>query len=246
MVNTLDRDPSLLDPNQWMLLTNLIHNYEEKNLLSLALKISNERNILNRSNVNELIQMFYDAAGNFLRKNKNISELSPSDRSILLHTSSTNLTCFGAQFIYFYGHLIDHELFWSYLNPIYGRVTMDFTRWSAKFAHTDLILSKLALCLFALSNNSRIFYSDIRVEYENSKNILSIENQYVELTWKYLLYKYDFQRSIKSFLYIIQWFLSATVFLSHAHNVQLHINDIETLVERTELELILDDIDDDN
>jgi hypothetical protein len=80
------------------------------------------------------------------------------------------------------------------------------------------------------------------MEYKNSNQILNIENKYADLTWKYLIYKYGYKQAIQRFVCLIQWFLSISVVMSYLRNTQVHANDIESMVEQTELKLILDDV----
>ena len=42
---------------------------------------------------------------------------------------------------------------------------------------------------------------------------------------------------------MIKWFLTLSVFMPYAHDADTHVNDVELLVEETEMALILDDVD---
>jgi len=55
----------------------------------------------------------------------------------------------------------------------------------------------------------------------------------ITYTWKYLLYKYGHHQAVKRFLNLILWFDTPIT----------HVNDVDSLIEQTELTLILDDID---
>lgn len=143
----------------------------------------------------------------------------------------------------YHSNLINDQMFWNYLENLYGKLTMDSHRWAARFVEQDIILFKLILALFTFSTNSRIFHQNIFIEYTNINHILQIQNKYAELTWKYLIYKYGYHQTIIKFINLIQWLLAITVSISHAHNIQSHVNDIQSLVQQIELTLVLDDSD---
>ena len=246
ILNLLDQDNSTLDSNQWTLLSNLIHSYQDSRLFSMCERIRNEihsSKIVREASLHHLLTTFYDIAGNSLCSNADITRLPFDDRLILLYTAATNATCLGAHFIYYHSHLIYYELFWHYLEPIYGRTAVNYTKWSSRFTDPDPILCKLSIALYTFSSNTRVFYRNIQSEYTNIKEILDIQNKYAEVTWKYLLYKNGYKDTVRKYLHMIEWFLALTVTMHHGHSIDKHVNDVESLVEKTELTLVLDDVD---
>ncbi|CAF4226121.1 unnamed protein product [Rotaria sordida] len=249
-LNLLKGDNSSLTNNQWILLSNLLNSYNESKLLLLSQQFNSEHNLskclitVNKDLVvRELMTCFYETAGIYLRFNNDINQLSSNDRSVLLHTAADNITCLGGIFIFHHCDLLNHKVLMNLLDVQYGKMTMKYHRCAARFTPSDIVLFKLALSLFAFSSNARIFHRDISIEFDNINQILEIQNQYVELTWKYLICKYGYCQAIQKFMNLIQWFLSMSVFMSCAHNAQAHVNDIESLIEQTELTFILDDAD---
>ena len=244
MRNLLDKDISSLDDSQWILLSNLVHMYQDTELFSLSEVIKSESDslkMINQSTWQNFLKCFYVTAGNSLRSNVDITHLESDDRSILLHTAANNVTCVGAMIIFYHSQLIHYPLLWKYLEGIYGKIAMNYNRWSAQFVDPDMILCKLSIALFALSTNTRMLCRNVQGEYQNLHQILSIQDRYTELTWKYLLYKYGYEESIKRYVHMIKWFLALTVYMQYAHCVDTHMNDVELLIEETELALILDD-----
>ncbi|CAF3443179.1 unnamed protein product [Rotaria socialis] len=77
----------------------------------------------------------------------------------------------------------------------------------------------------------------------NPIHILEIQNKYAEVAWKYLLYRYCYRESVKRFLNLIIWLTSINILLAHARTLVLHVNDIDCVIEQTELTFILDDVD---
>ncbi|CAF3732330.1 unnamed protein product [Rotaria sp. Silwood1] len=248
-LNLLEKDNSSLNNSQWILLSNIINSYDESKLFLLSKNLNTKHNLstslitINENIVRQLMTSFYETAGIYLRYNNDINNLSSNDRSILLHTAADNITCLGGIFIFYHTDLINHKNLMNLLDIQYGKTTMKYHRWATKFTPSDIVLFKLAVSLFAFSSNSRILHRDISLEFNCINTILEIQNKYAELTWKYLIYKYDYHQAIQIFINLIQWFLSMSVFMSYAHYAPTHVNDIESLIEQTELTLILDDVD---
>ena len=112
-----------------------------------------------------------------------------------------------------------------------------------KYIDPDIVLLKLALSLFAFSENTYSYSPNISTDLTNSLIILEIQNKYAEITWKYLLYKYGYHQAVKRFLKLTIWLEAMNIIISHAQSLSLYVNDINSLVEQTELTLILDDVD---
>ena len=203
-----------------MLLSNLTDSYQESNLFTMSERLRSEDKqldsvlMINENLVRDLMKGFYDTAGNSLRLNHDLNQLSFDDRSILLHTAADNVTCLGGLFVLQHSQLIFDRILWTYLENLYGTLTMSYHRWSAKYSEPDVVVFKLILFLFAFSSNGRTLHS-----------------------------KYGYDQAIRKFLHLIRWLLSVTVFMSQAHCAQTHQNDIQSLIEQTEITLLLDDVD---
>ncbi|UJR16585.1 hypothetical protein I4U23_003485 [Adineta vaga] len=249
-LNLLQKDISTFDNAQWTLLSNIIHSYDESKLLSLAKTLNNENQLcqlhsittINETLVTEFLTGLYEVAGICLHLNDDISHLPADDRYLLLQTAANNITCLGGIFVFYHSRLIDVETLWNHLECLYGENTMKYHRWSTQFVETDITLSKLGIALFAFSTNSRSLYRQIQNEYLDVSQILAIENQYAELTWKYLVYKYGQKQGVKKLVGLVRWMLAVTVFMSFAYNAERHVSDIRSLVDRAELTFLLDDV----
>jgi hypothetical protein len=198
---------------------------------------------INQTLIRQFILDIYKTAGICLSNNRDIRNLSSDDRSILVHTAADNVTCAGAVFVSYHSQLLDNKSFRNYFENIYGKLTMEYYSLSTKLTESDPIIFKLALGLVIFSTNSRIFYQNLFNEYTNPKEILDIQNQYAEVTWKYLLFQFGYDQAIIKYLHLIQWLLSLCNLIQYVHRTQQHQDDIISLIEQTELTLILDDVD---
>jgi len=161
----------------------------------------------------------------------------------MLHSAADNVTCMGGAFIMQHCCLYGLDAFLNTMNNKYGKSTMDIHIWARKFIDSDVALAKLAISLFAFSENTCCYYSNISQDLTNSINIFNIQNKYAEITWKYLLYKYGHYDAVKRFLNLTLWLASMNILSSHAQSLAIHITDIDSIIEQTEMTLILDDVD---
>ncbi len=193
--------------------------------------------------VNEFLTCTYETAGAYFRSNHDLCKLSFNDRSIILYNAADNVSCMSCGFFMHYCHLIHHDAFLNAMTRMYGKRTVDIHLWTMKFIDPDIVLVKLAFSLFALTEITYSYSSNISNNLTNPINILEIQSKYAEITWKYLLYRYGHYEAVKRFLNLISWLGAITIFMFHAQTLALHVNDVNSLVEQTELSLILDDVD---
>lgn len=247
-LNLLQSDNSLLTSNQWTLLSNVVHSYDEYKLKPISERILKEDGYfqstkpINEVFIDQFLTLVYEMTEPCLRLNRDLYDLSSKDRSILLRTGADCITCFGGVFIIERCRLTTFQPFLNVLEKNYGKDNLSRTLYSAKFIDPDSAFTKMGILLFVFSNPTCIFSEQTSVESINTNAIWQIQNIYAEVTWKYLLYKYGYYQAIKRFMNLIQCLFAVIETMSHLQNVQLHVNAIESLVEFTELNLILDDI----
>lgn len=242
---------SLLTNEQRSLLTNLMNNYDLPKLLLMAEELNGEESRtpavcsapVNQALVQNFIQGLYRAAGMAFRSNGDFRALSFADRSVLLATAVDNITCLGGIYVSSQTQLTNHRGLMNHLENVYGPSIIQQYQSSTTFVNCDPILFKLALALFSVSSVSRPCHQDLHDEFVQIKPIFQIEERYAELTWKYLLYKYSFQEAVQRYWKVVRWFLAMSVLMYHSHSALVHVNDVHSLIEETELNLLLDETD---
>lgn len=248
-MNLLQSDQSLLTTDQWTLLTNLFHCFKESSMLSSAQVLVDMHDSLQFSyNIYEtLIEGFlaslYEAVSNYLQQNDDLRRLPFDERSIMLRSAGDNVACLGGGFIMHYYSLYGLRSFLSIMNSKYGNRTVGILEQAMKYADPDIVLVKLSISLFAFSENNCCYGSHMTKNLTNPITILKIQNRYAEVTWKYLLYRYGFKESVKRFLNVTMWLSATHILVFHAQTLVPHNNDIESVIEQTEVTFILDDVD---
>lgn len=231
-----------------MLLLNLFHCFQESWVLSKTQIIIEKHNILQNSchmhaaSLDDLVVSIYEAAGSYLRSNDDFRKLPIDDRSIMLRSAADNIVCMIGTFTMEHYHLIHMDCFWNIMKAKYGKRGMDIQLWAGKYLDPDIVLVKLSISLFAFSENNCCYFPDISQRLTNPIRILEIQNKYAEITWKYLLYKYGYYESVKRFLNLTLWLTAVHNLVTHGQTLLLHLRDLESLIEQTEVTLIFEDI----
>lgn len=154
-----------------------------------------------------------------------------------------NITCLASVYTFAQMRLTENLSLMRCLSEIYGSMVMDYHRWLMKFAQCDSILFKLALALFSVLSNGRVYHQDGLNDCSNVRSIVEIGDRYGEVVWKYLLYKDGHDGAVKKYMWLIRWFLALSVLVYYVRGNKRHVYDVHGMVEETEIELLLNDDD---
>ena len=113
---------------------------------------------------------------------------------------------------------------------------------SIRFLDTDVILTKLSLALLIFSKNIFLFPARITIDRVDASSVLQIQHTYAELTWRYLLHKYNLREAVRRFVQLVQCLSAVIQTMCHLQGAQVHTDDVESVAENAELQLILNDI----
>ncbi|CAF0866238.1 unnamed protein product [Adineta steineri] len=249
VLNSLKPDHSLLTTSQWTLISNLYNSFDESQLSLLGKSLVDTHNSLQPMNVTyqKLVENYllslYETTGRYLRLNDDICKLSFTERSIVLRNAADNVPCMACAFIIHHFDLFSLDSFLKTLTLIYGHRPVSLSVWAMKFIISDIVIFKLALSLFALSKVAYIYSSDISIDSPNSSTLFHIQNKYAEVTWKYLNYRYGWYEAVKHFQSVIYCLMACTMLMAPVQSVSTHVDNVDSIVELTEVTLILDDVD---
>ncbi|CAF1435506.1 unnamed protein product [Adineta ricciae] len=190
----------------------------------------------------QLFSEVYQAAENYLRSNRNYAQLSYDDRAGFLRMAAESTTWSGLIFIWKQCQLSNCPSFVTYFQNYYGQNALNLVEHVLKYMETDVVIFKLGLSLFTFCNNLLLVPSTMVVKPASTLTTFRIQNNNAEITWKYLLFKYGLQLSVRRFLNLIKCFLSTIETMYEAQSIPVHVNAVEAVVERVELAFILDDI----
>lgn len=238
-------DASILTSNQWTYLSNLISIYDESEILSIAQRCIETYNTIDVNDLTffkEFFDKIYQTTGIYIRSNNDYCLLSSDERLAFLRNIADNVTCLSLGFCWNQSQIYNCSSFLNICTNSYGENFVRIIQQLSKFIDSDIIIAKLTISLFAFSNNLSLFSSNTIDKPLNTLTIYQIQNNYVEILWKYLFYKYGHYQSIQLFIHLTQCLLIAINTVFTVQNIDKHIQDITSLVEQIELASVLDDV----
>ncbi|CAF1064030.1 unnamed protein product [Rotaria sp. Silwood1] len=247
-LNLLQSDHSTLNADQWSVISNLSHCYDEYGGLSRGERFMREQELLpptmryESPAVIDLIQMILHDGQSLYKTNQDFLSLSVDDRCILLDNTFEHTASLSSNFILYKIRLMDIPIYYNILESITNPDNLPAARRIAKRLNFDVIIMKLFLSILCFSTiGYTIYLNSPPINLSNIKEILRIQDKYTELTWRYLVYKYNYEWAIKCFSDLIRCFFAVNEAVVKTHEIQWFTNTIHSIVEDTELSLIVDD-----
>jgi len=207
----------------------------EQNLLPYKLRYKS-------ISVMKLYQILLDGIQLLYKNNRDFISLSPYNRSILLHSTIKHTASVSVNFIMYQIRLLDQSAYYDAIGIItHPRVIPTAKRMAGRLDF-DVIIIKLFLVILSFSTINFTVYSNTPpVNLSNVKDILQIQDTYIDLTWRYLLYRYDYKQAVKCFSELIRCFFAIHDAIHQTEDVLWYLDTINSLVQKTEQSLILND-----
>ena len=228
-LNLLRSDPSELTYDQWNLISNLVHCYEEHSVLLYIRNYIQEQTTLpikmrcKTAAIDKLFESILCGVGLFFKSNQDFLSLCSHDRPILLRSAMENAGTCGSILVYREVQLSDQPDMPQSIETIYGTIVKNLSKYLLDEVDRDMTFVKLGLAMFAFSTTNYSCYSTIGFDQlTNIKDILRIQNMYAEVTWKYLLYKYNYAQTVIFFTNFIKTQLLINVAINEVRQSEHH------------------------
>jgi hypothetical protein len=230
-----------LSIDQWNLLSNLVHCYDEYSGYSFVQRYIHDQNSLpvklrfKCSSVRDFFTVIKSKIQQGIEKNRDCLSLSLHDRRILLRATVQYTSSIGSMFTLRQYQLLDYESFYESAETIFRPSAAAFTRCAIKQLDPDDTFIKLMLATFAFSTTKYTIYTkNILINETNIKAIVSIQDTYTEITWRYLLYKCNHREAVIRFSNLIRSLFFVIAAIVEANESQQFIEMVDTVIERTE------------
>ncbi|UJR08996.1 hypothetical protein I4U23_013246 [Adineta vaga] len=243
-LNLLRADRSTLTYEQWTLLSNIIHCHDEYSRFSIGEQFLQQQNKLPikiRFKIETTKEFFKSCASGAQLLFENIQDfvsLSSQDRSLLLRNTMKHIGGLTACIIFQTSKLFDNPAFCNTGETVYGVDTFN-SKYSAIYYDSNEIFMKLILTILIFSTPEYVRYTDTPCHnLQDAKTIYHIQEKYIELAWKYLLYKYDHDQAVRCFSNFIRCYLLLNKAVVAAVDLQHYKDLIDSLVKQTEQSLV--------
>ena len=236
----------MLTTDQWNLLSNLTHCYDEHNGYSYAERFIVEQNTLpikvrfKSAPVAAFLTSTLNRAQTLFEKNQDFLDLCSHDRSVLLRTTATHVASLSVHIILTRAQLMDHPAFLKSHEILLGPTTTTLGKRMYRQVDCDTVVMKLILAILSFSTTTYSVYNNISaVNLRNMKSVLKVQDTYTELLWRYLHYRYDEAQAVTRFLSFVRCILSVHEAIVKATEVQWYTEIVDDLVGLTEHSLSL-------
>jgi hypothetical protein len=263
-LDLLNADRSSLNVNQWGLISNITHIYdvlfEEHKQKLIHFQMQDEQKPvklrLKISKYQQLAATYIAFIVPFLERIPDYQSLEQSNRLTLIHNNLVTLTSFHGHYMMSVTGFTPYfnRNYAPIVNMIYGNEVVvgneKLRQRCDSIFHTDLFLAKLVLVMFTFSNItpclSFTLYptsKSMSDEVMFSKTLFQIQNTYVDVLWRYMLFRFrDENLVVRLYASIVCYCLHVQK-LSYqvAEQNDLHKDMMEKLTEQVETELNLQD-----
>ncbi|CAF2509458.1 unnamed protein product [Rotaria sp. Silwood2] len=259
-IDLLNNDRSLLTFDQWSLLSNINNAYNSRSPISNINNIISSQSIyppkirLKMANANfmDIIASMYAASEIFIKIIPDFSSMTNYYQNVLITRNILNLGGFNCQFMMRETNILKDAAYSNCLSSTYGTWIFNGTVRIADDIDPDGTLFKLLFVVLAFSACSDVVIppynkcdkisdysvSDVLIETNylsiNTQYLFEIQNKYVELMFKYMVYRYGYYEAALRFAALMKNFLYQSVLSANATEISKHDDMLKTLVDKTE------------
>lgn len=243
-MSLLESDRSELSNDEWRLLSNIKNCYDDQCKIDMARNFLIQQSSVPMKirfkveSVYELIQQLANSVRSLFERNSDFRSLPSNDQSLLLERTSkhaiglTSTFTLGASFLY------DDPGFDQTIAGIFGDQCISDGKLAYRSLDSDLVIVKLSLTMLMFSTLDCTLRIQNKMNlFTNVYQIQSIQDRYAQLTWKYLIYRYDYYYAVKCFSKLIQGIFAAIRSLEDANDVTGFQMMIDSVTEETKVHL---------
>ncbi|CAF0783118.1 unnamed protein product [Adineta ricciae] len=210
-VTNLLSDYSTLSSSQWNHISKLIFYHDTYGPLSVVQHFFSEQVALPAKlrykalALNDFFTSVYLKAEQVLINNEDYRRLSSQDQSTLIHQTLRHAGAFAGIFVSHQTKLLDDTLFYKANESLFGSSTMTSLKFITNSLDDDVVFIKLIVAILFFSPANYTSFTDrIAQSFIDPQMILSIQNTYIELAWKYMTYKHSFQYAVLCFAELLR------------------------------------------
>lgn len=230
----------MLTFDEWNLLSNIIHAYDEQNLAIrtqhfLQQQLTFHPKIRSKAtHALEVIGSFYSAVQPLLERTLYFRQLPSEQRRLIVQNNLCGSGTFNSMIAAVEANVYGNQAHIDACNKVYGKEYVEESHRVLKRLETNLTLLKILLLILAFASNSSIVIFDHSYDQRISHHtvsLLKIQDVFVTMIWKYLIYQYGYIEAVKRFSNIVKNFLDTLNRMRDNHSEQ-HWQMVDVLVEK--------------
>jgi len=238
--------------SEWTLLSNILHAYDTYSLVSQVcqtidslstLPVELHSNVINPLEI--IIQMF-TSIQSFISSSPHFRVLTINEQISLFERNLHGVIGFYSTLFFRNTGILQNVKCMEAFTNIYGPDMMLLAKKVNDRLDPDSTLIKLTLIVFAFSSNCFIVNKQENMERDSllsgTFRLLGSQNVYVELLWKYMIYRYGYNKAVIRFTQLMQIFLCILKNLAIIHeNNQTHQTLVDGIIEKTKQSLAINE-----
>ncbi|CAF0806497.1 unnamed protein product [Adineta ricciae] len=250
-LSLLAKDKSTLTFDEWNLLSNVIHAYDEKNVITAAQKLLREQASLpvkiraKKMMVFELIGTFFSAVKPFLYYLPHFHSLSFDVRRVLIENNLNGMGALNAMFGAYELKLFGNDSHVRTCYEIYGEEYVKESERLANRSEQNGTLVKMFLTTLAFSTNCSVveesqITTSTNTSVTSSIALTRIQDVFIIMLWKYLVYQYGYLGAVRHLDHLVKFYLDILNRLNELNSKE-HKDMINVIIDQTIHSLTLDD-----
>lgn len=232
-----------MSSSEWTLLSNIAHAGDRFSPLSKAQSIL--KRIHDHASLKlsvELMSSIYSSFESFISSTADFRVMTTAEQSSLIHRNLDGLWGLHCLFTFREVGVFDDQANQNAVSVIYAPVHVQRTKNLTQKLDPDVTLTKLMLVVLAFSSNSSTLVFDKKVGEDilrhGTYRLFGSQCVYVEMMWKYMLYRYGHGPSVRRFSNLIKTILNLVNLTCEIHSSNnLHEQMSEVFIEQTERSL---------
>ena len=249
-LDLLHNDRSSLTASEWTLFRNVIHAYDT---FSIVPKLQHLLNNLSSSpskvcfdtaDVLEIVGSVCTSMQSFISSTPDFQVLSVKEQQPLLERNLHGISCFSANVFYRDTNFFDNFKCYNSFITVYGEEIIKQTKHLINQIDLNSTLIKFMLLVITFSSNC--FIVDVHDNISNDSfmhgtfRLFGSQNIYVELLWKYMVYRYGYDQTAIRFAGLIKYVLDS---IRHAADIYMsndvHHDFVDEVTKKTEEVLVI-------
>ncbi|CAF0879805.1 unnamed protein product [Rotaria sp. Silwood1] len=239
----LQNDRSTLTTNEWTLLSNCLHAFDEQNPSARIQNSLNELTSLPPKlrlkplELTNLIRELFSSIGPLIERSSDFHSLPVNVRQILVKRNLYITGSMNGLFLCRELHVLDNMSVLNSYTQLYGCEYMIECRRKIARYDPNGSLIKIFVFILAFSSNCSLVTYDSQADLtimSNSIHLVPIQNVYITMLWKYLIYLYGFKEAVLRFTRLIKDVLDLVNMLSQAPQTETRSRIMNPIVTETE------------
>jgi hypothetical protein len=233
-------DQSTLSSDQWNLLSNLVHCFDQYSGCLFVERFFQDQDALplnsyfECSSVKDFLTSMKGKIQFVFEKNRDLLSLTSQDRTNLLINTVKYTTSLGGMHILRMYHLLDYPSFYSSAEIIFRPNAVAFARRAINQLDPDDTFLKIVLAILSFSTmNYTVYTKSDPTDLQDIKKVLLIQDMYAETAWRYLLYKYGHYQTVMRFSNLIRCLFLLNDAMVEAHESEQFTQMIDSVIKQT-------------